>query len=251
MRSVIVDFPGSACADDIETAILDVDLGPVERVWHDREGFATPPDLVILPGGASYGDYLRCGALAANSRIMKAVRAFAEFGGLVLGICNGFQILTEAKILPGVLLPNAGLRTVCSKCHIRVERNDTPFTKAFREKQIVQIPIAHYNGRYFLPDDELDELEREGRVVFRYADPDTGDAGESCSPNGSLRGIAGITNKEGNVLGLMPHPERATLKNIIRGTDGRAFWQSLCEHSDAPCPTVQDAAQLGAMEEKR
>ena len=249
MRSAVVVFPGSNCDRDVEAAILDMELGPVDMVWHDNADFPSPPDLVVLPGGFSYGDYLRSGALAAKSRIIKAVKRFAEEGGLLLGICNGFQILTEAKLLPGALLPNANLRFICSKCHVRVERNDTPFTVSFREKQVVQFPIAHHEGLYFLPDDELGDLERSGQVVFRYADPETGEAGEPQAPNGSLRGIAGIVNKRGNVLGLMPHPERSTLKNLIRGTDGRAFWQSIDEHFKDPGLTA--AATPGAREEKR
>jgi phosphoribosylformylglycinamidine synthase len=162
---------------------------------------------------------------------MKAVRAHAENGGLVLGICNGFQILTEAGLLPGALMPNLFLRFICAPCHVRVERNDTPFTKSFKEGQIVQFPIAHHEGLFFLPPDELASLEARGGVVFRYS-AKNGDGAEAgkYSPNGSLNGIAGIISERGNVLGLMPHPERATLKNLIRGTDGRVFWQSLGEH---------------------
>jgi phosphoribosylformylglycinamidine synthase len=207
-------------------------------VWHDDDDFKSHdgPDLVVLPGGFSYGDYLRSGALAAKSRIMKAVREHADSGGLLLGICNGFQILTEARLLPGTLMPNNNLRFICAPCHVRVERNDTPFTKAFKEGQVVQFPIAHHQGLYFLPPDDLSALESRGQVVFRYAAggkcADCGDAGEAYSPNGSVNGIAGIINKRGNVLGLMPHPERSTLKNLIRGTDGRIFWQSLGEYFD-------------------
>lgn len=235
MRTAVVVFPGSNCDRDVERAIIDAGLGPVDMVWHDEENFHGHhgPDLVVLPGGFSYGDYLRSGALAAKSRIMKAVRVHAEQGRLVLGICNGFQILTEARLLPGALLPNSNLRFICAPCHIRVERNDTPFTNSFKEGQIVQFPIAHHEGLFFLPPDELAALEERGGVVFRYsADrPSRGEeAGEKYSPNGSLNGIAGIINEQGNVLGLMPHPERATLKNLIRGTDGRVLWHSLGEH---------------------
>jgi phosphoribosylformylglycinamidine synthase len=207
-----------------------MELGPVDMVWHDEDTFPEKPDLVILPGGFSYGDYLRSGALAAKSKIMKAVRTHALSGGLLLGICNGFQILTEARLLPGALLPNANLRFICRPCYIRVERNNTPFTRSFPEKQIVQVPIAHHEGLFFLPPDGLEELEERNQVVFRYADPATREAGADYSPNGALNGIAGIISREGNVLGLMPHPERATLKNIIRGADGRGIWQSLGEH---------------------
>ena len=235
MRTAVVVWPGSNCDRDVERAITDCTLGPVDMVWHDEENFPTHsgPDLVVLPGGFSYGDYLRSGALAAKSRIMKAVRDHAERGGLVLGICNGFQILTEARLLPGALLPNRSLRFICAPCRIRVERNNTPFTKSFREGEIIQFPIAHHQGLYFMPPGELSALEARGGVVFRYSAPahaDNAPAGEDYSPNGSLNGIAGIINENGNVLGLMPHPERATLKNLIRGTDGRIFWNSLGEH---------------------
>jgi len=236
VRTAVVVFPGSNCDRDVEQAITDCSLGPVDMVWHDEENFPTHngPDLVVLPGGFSYGDYLRAGALAAKSRIMKAVRAHAGKGGLLLGICNGFQILTEARLLPGALLPNRDLRFICAPCYMRVERSDTPFTKSFREGEIVQFPIAHHEGLYFLPPDELSVLEARGGVVFRYsAAGGDAQAGEDYSPNGSLNGIAGIINEAGNVLGLMPHPERATLKNLIRGTDGRTFWHSLGEHFGA------------------
>lgn len=230
MRSAVVVFPGSNCDRDVERALIDTGLGPVDMVWHDSDSFPQPPDLVVLPGGFSYGDYLRSGALAAKSRIMKAVRAHAEAGRLLLGICNGFQILTEARLLPGALLPNANLRFICRKAWLRVERTDTPFTRSFREAQIVQFPIAHHEGLFFLPQEELEELERKRRVVFRYASPKTREAGADFAPNGSLNGIAGITNEAGNVLGLMPHPERSTLKQLIRGVDGRNFWQSIGDH---------------------
>jgi phosphoribosylformylglycinamidine synthase len=241
VRTAVVVFPGSNCDRDVRNAILDLELGPVSMVWHDEENFQRfgKPDLVVLPGGFSYGDYLRSGALAAKSRIMKAVRAHVDDGGLALGICNGFQILTEARLLPGALLPNLNLRFICAPCYVRVERSNTPFTRSFKEGQVVQLPIAHHEGLFFLPPDELSALESNGQVVFRYSagrfsnacDMDTpADAGEKYSPNGSLNGIAGIVNERGNVLGLMPHPERSTLKNLIRGTDGRAFWQSLGEH---------------------
>jgi phosphoribosylformylglycinamidine synthase len=232
VRTVIVVFPGSNCDKDVEKSLLYMETGTVDMIWHDETEFPYRPDLVILPGGFSYGDYLRSGALAAKSRIMGAVRAYADSYGLVLGICNGFQILTEAGLLPGTLLPNTNLRFICRPSYLRVERNDTPFTCSFTEGDIVQFPIAHHEGLYFLPPDELAALERKGRVVFRYADPESGEAGEAWSPNGSLNGIAGIMNDRGNVLGLMPHPERATVRGLIWGTDGRNVWHSLGEHFD-------------------
>ena len=235
MRTAVIVFPGSNCDRDIEKAITDCSLGPVDMVRHDEENFPTHsgPDLVVLSGGFSRGDHLRAGALAAKSRIMKAVRAHAEKGGLVVGVSNGFHILTEARLLPGALLPNRSLRFICAPCHIRVERNDTPFTNSFREGEIVQFSIAHREGRYSLPPPELRELEARRGVVFRYSAPSPvngAPAGEEYSPDGSLNGIAGVINERGNVLGLMPRPERVTLKNLIRGTDGRIFWNSLGEH---------------------
>ncbi|GHV53483.1 phosphoribosylformylglycinamidine synthase subunit PurQ [Synergistales bacterium] len=227
MRCAVVVFPGSNCDKDAEKALLYMGMGSVDMVWHSEARFPEKPDLVILPGGFSYGDYLRSGALAAKSRIMDAAREHAESGGLLLGICNGFQILTEAGLLPGSLLPNKNLKFICSPSYLRVERADTRFTGALNERGIVQFPISHHEGLYFLPDGELDELERRGGVVFRYADPVTGSAGEEHAPNGSLRGIAGIINERGNVMGLMPHPERATVRGLIWGTDGQGFWRSI------------------------
>jgi phosphoribosylformylglycinamidine synthase len=230
VRSAVVVFPGSNCDKDVEKALLYMETGPVDMVWHDEADFPHMPDLVVLPGGFSYGDYLRSGALASKSRIMGAVRAHAKSGGLVLGICNGFQILTEAGLLPGALLPNVSLRFICRPAYLRVEQNDTPFTCSFADGEIVQFPIAHHEGLYYLPEDGLRSLERSGRVVFRYADRSSGKSGEAYSPNGSLNGIAGIVNERGNVLGLMPHPERATVQGLIWGTDGRGVWRSLAEH---------------------
>lgn len=227
MRSALVIFPGSNCDNDVANAIADMEMGSIDLVWHDEEDFLTPPDLVVIPGGFSYGDYLRTGALAAKSPLMKAVRRHAERGGLVAGICNGFQILTEARLLPGALLTNRNLRFICREAYVRVERTDTPFTRAFTQGEVVQFPIAHHEGLFFLPPDELEKLEKENRVIFRYANPETLEAGEEYAPNGSLNGIAGIINERGNVLGLMPHPERATLRGLIGGTDGRKFWASI------------------------
>lgn len=236
MRSALIVFPGSNCDNDVAAAIADMGMGPLDLVWHDEENFPAPPDLVMVPGGFSYGDYLRTGALAAKSPLMKAVREHAARGGLVAGICNGFQILTEARLLPGALLPNRNLRFICGECHMRVERNDTPFTRAFAKGEVVQFPIAHHEGLFFLPPDELERLERENRVVFRYADPATGEAGEGYAPNGSLNGVAGIVSERGNVLGIMPHPERATRHGLIGGTDGRKFWESIMGWArDAGC----------------
>lgn len=192
MRTAVVVFPGSNCDRDVQRAVAETLKTPVDMVWHEEREFASQPDLVILPGGFSYGDYLRSGAMAARSPIIEAVRRHAEAGKLLLGICNGFQVLTETKLLPGALLANTSTTFLCKKCWMRVERTDNRFTSGFKKGDIVQYPIAHHEGLYFLPDKELRELEESGRVVFRYADPQTGEAGAEYAPNGALNGIAGI-----------------------------------------------------------
>ncbi|WP_455596343.1 phosphoribosylformylglycinamidine synthase subunit PurQ [Cloacibacillus porcorum] len=237
MRTAVVVFPGSNCDRDVQRAVAKTLKTPVDMVWHEEREFASQPDLVILPGGFSYGDYLRSGAMAARSPIIEAVRRHAEAGKLLLGICNGFQVLTETKLLPGALLANTSTTFLCKKCWMRVERTDNRFTSGFKKGDIVQYPIAHHEGLYFLPDKELRELEESGRVVFRYADPQTGEAGAEYAPNGALNGIAGICNKEGNILGLMPHPERATIAHLNGGSDGGDFWRSI----------AQDFAKRGAL----
>lgn len=237
MRTAVVVFPGSNCDRDVQRAVAETLKTPVDMVWHEEREFASQPDLVILPGGFSYGDYLRSGAMAARSPIIEAVRRHAEAGKLLLGICNGFQVLTETKLLPGALLANTSTTFLCKKCWMRVERTDNRFTSGFKKGDIVQYPIAHHEGLYFLPDKELRELEESGRVVFRYADPQTGEAGAEYAPNGALNGIAGICNKEGNILGLMTHPERATIAHLNGGSDGGDFWRSI----------AQDFAKRGAL----
>lgn len=229
MKTAVVVFPGSNCDRDVQRAVSETLKSPVEMVWHEESSFASDPDLVILPGGFSYGDYLRSGAMAARSRIIEAVHAHAEAGRLLLGICNGFQVLTETKLLPGALLTNKTCSFICKKCWVRVEQTDNRFTSGYKKGDVVQFPIAHKEGLYFLPPAELRELEEEGRVVFRYADPATGEAGVEYAPNGALNGIAGICNKEGNILGLMPHPERSTVPHLNGGADGGAFWLSIAE----------------------
>lgn len=227
MRTAVVVFPGSNCDRDVARAVSETLKSPVEMIWHEDTGFNNSPDLVILPGGFSYGDYLRSGAMAARSPIIEAVRRHAEQGKLLLGICNGFQILTETKLLPGALLHNTSLTFICKPCHIRVEQTDNRFTGGLKKGGVFQYPIAHHEGLFFLPPKELEELERANRVVFRYADPATGDAGAKYAPNGALNGIAGICSEHGNVLGLMPHPERATIGHLNGGTDGVLFWKSI------------------------
>ena len=229
MNVSVVVFPGSNCDRDVQRAVSETLNTSVDMVWHGESSFSNKPDLVILPGGFSYGDYLRSGAMAARSPIMAAVKKHAAEGGMLLGICNGFQVLTEAHLLPGALLSNTSLTFICRKCHVRVESNDNMFTSSYNKGDILQFPIAHHEGLYFLTENELRELEDSGRVVFRYADPATGAAGAEYAPNGALNGIAGICNREGNILGLMPHPERATIAHLNGGSDGASFWESIAK----------------------
>jgi phosphoribosylformylglycinamidine synthase len=226
MKFGVVVFPGSNCDHDALHALGQVLHQPVEFLWHQSEqvsGF----DAILLPGGFSYGDYLRTGAIARFSPVMRAVEKFARAGGLVLGICNGFQILCEAGLLPGVLQRNAGTRFVCRQVHVRVETTDTPFTSSARPGQVLQIPIAHGDGNYFCDKTTLEELERNKQIVFRYTTPE-GREDAAANPNGSLANIAGICNRERNVLGLMPHPERA-VEAALGSTDGLVIFRSLIE----------------------
>jgi phosphoribosylformylglycinamidine synthase I len=194
-------------------------------VWHAADALPAGTDLVVLPGGFSYGDYLRCGAIAARARVMDAVRAHAARGGLVLGICNGFQILLEAGLLPGALLRNRELRFVCRRQHLRVERADTPFASAYARGQVVEVCVAHGDGNYVTDPETLARLEGDGRVAFRYCDA-TGAVTAEADPNGSTNAIAGIYSERLNVLGLMPHPEDY-VDPAIGGTDGRGMFESL------------------------
>lgn len=230
MKFGVVVFPGSNCDHDAYHAVGSVVGQPVEFIWHQSEevsGF----DAIILPGGFAYGDYLRTGAIARFSRVMGAVDRFARSGGLVLGICNGFQILLEAGLLPGAMMRNKGLRFLCRHVHIRVESTDTPFTCAAQPGQVLKIPIAHMEGNYFCDPATLADLERNKQVVFRYVKPD-GRAAEpddrAANPNGSLSAIAGVCNRERNVLGLMPHPERA-VEMALGSSDGLVILRSMVE----------------------
>jgi phosphoribosylformylglycinamidine synthase subunit PurQ / glutaminase len=228
MKFGVVQFPGSNCDDDAYHAIGSIIGQPVEFIWHQSEevsGF----DAIILPGGFAFGDYLRTGAIARFSPVMRAVERFARSGGMVLGICNGFQILLEAGLLPGAMMRNKGLRFLCRQVHIRVESTDTPFTCEARSGQVLQIPIAHMEGNYFCDDATLADLERNSQVIFRYVRPDGSLAGPNdtaANPNGSLRAIAGICNRERNVLGLMPHPERA-VESSLGSADGLVIFRSM------------------------
>jgi len=198
----------------------------VKYLWH-KDGLPGDVDLVVLPGGFSYGDYLRTGAFARFSPIMEDVIDFAGRGGLVLGICNGFQVLLESGLLPGAMLPNRGLRFICDWVHIRVERTDTPFTQNLSVGQVLRIPVAHFEGNYFADQSTLAEIEAKGQVVFRYSDPE-GNVSERTNPNGSLNNIAGLVNERGNVLGMMPHPERAAAE-ILGSADGLKILQSVVD----------------------
>jgi phosphoribosylformylglycinamidine synthase subunit PurQ / glutaminase len=226
MKFGVVVFPGSNCDHDAYYALGKVLHQPVEFLWHQSEQVAGF-DAIILPGGFSYGDYLRTGAIARFSPVMRAVERFARGGGLVLGICNGFQILCEAGLLPGALRRNAGLRFICRQVHIRVENNETPFTAAAKPGQVLRIPIAHAEGNYFCDEATLAGLERNSQIAFRYTTPD-GREEAAANPNGSLANIAGICNRERNVLGLMPHPERA-VEAALGSSDGLVILRSLIE----------------------
>jgi len=230
MKFGVVQFPGSNCDDDTYHAIGSVIGQPVELIWHQSEDLLGC-DAIILPGGFAFGDYLRTGAIARFSPVMRSVTRFAKSGGLVLGICNGFQILLEAGLLPGAIMRNQGLRFLCRQVHVRVEATDTPFTCAASEGQVLKMPIAHMEGNYYCDTDVLLQLERDRQVIFRYVHPDGGDAAESdreANPNGALHAIAGICNRERNVAGLMPHPERA-VEAGLGSTDGLVILRSMVE----------------------
>ncbi len=226
MKFGVVVFPGSNCDDDARYVIGKVLGQPVEFLWHQSEDLRGA-DAVILPGGFAYGDYLRTGAIARFSPVMRAVERFARSGGIVLGICNGFQILLEAGLLPGAMLRNAGLRFRCLPVHIRVEATDTPFTCAAQRGQVLEIPIAHSEGNYFCDAGTLASLEHNNQILFRYTAQD-GREDSSANPNGSLANIAGICNRGRNVAGLMPHPERAS-EAALGSADGLVIFQSIAQ----------------------
>ena len=226
MRTAVVVFPGSNCDHDAYHVLADVLDQPTETVWHEEVDLARF-DAIVLPGGFSYGDYLRAGALARFSPVMQAVRREAEAGKLILGICNGFQILCEAGLLPGVLQQNQGLSFRCESLHVRVESASTPFTGRCRPGDVLRLPIAHGQGNYYADEATLAELESEGRVVLRYCDGQ-GRVTAEANPNGSLHSIAGITNRERNVFGLMPHPERSA-EALLGSEDGRLIFLSMMD----------------------
>ncbi|WP_260923307.1 phosphoribosylformylglycinamidine synthase subunit PurQ [Novosphingobium sp. 9] len=213
--SAVITFPGSNCDRDMATALEKVSGTAPHRVWHGDAELPEGLDFIALPGGFSYGDYLRCGAIASRSPVMQAVIAAANRGVPVLGVCNGFQVLTESGLLPGALLRNSVIRFVCRDVKLTVENNQSLFTAGYAQGQEISIPVAHHDGNYHADAETLDRLEGEGRVAFRYAE----------QVNGSARGIAGVLNEAGNVLGMMPHPERA-IESTHGGTDGRALFES-------------------------
>jgi len=224
MKFGVIVFPGSNCDYDAYMAIKSVIGQKVDFLWH-QDTSLRGCDCVILPGGFAYGDYLRTGAIARFSSIMKRVMQFAKDGGLVVGICNGFQILLEAGLLPGAMLRNTSLRFICRFVHIRTEVEDTPFTGLCSNGQVLKIPIAHTDGNYFIPEDGLGRLKENNQIIFRYCS-ENGEATPEANPNGSLENIAGICNRSRNVLGMMPHPERASEK-ILGSDDGRHIFESI------------------------
>ena len=226
MKASVIVFPGSNCDRDVAVS-LEAAMGrKPAMVWHG-ESQVPDSDLIVLPGGFSYGDYLRSGAMAAHSPIMRDVVAKANSGTPVLGICNGFHLLTETGLLPGVLMRNASLKFICKDVWLKVARKDTDFTRGYKQDEVVRIPIAHHDGNYFADEATLDRLEGENRVAFRYCDA-SGALNDDANPNGSRRSIAGIYNETGTVLGLMPHPERLA-DPALGGTDGKHMFDSLVE----------------------
>ncbi len=225
MRAAVILFPGSNREGDVIRALAKASGRKPALVFHAERELPQGTDLVVLPGGFSFGDYLRCGAIAARSPIMEAVRAHAAQGGRVLGICNGFQILCESGLLPGVLMRNSNLRFACHLQHLRVERDDTAFTSRYRKHQVIEVAIAHGEGNYTADAETIARLEGEGRVAFRYCDA-KGAVGGPANPNGSMNDIAGIYSENCNVLGLMPHPENL-VDSLVGGTDGRAMFEGL------------------------
>jgi len=224
MKFGVIIFPGSNCDHDAFWTIQEVAKQPATFLWHESHDLQNC-DCIIVPGGFAFGDYLRTGAIARFSPVMESVRKFAAGGGLVLGICNGFQILCEAGLLPGALTRNVGLKYVCKPVHVRVENADTAFTNACREGEVLTIPIGHMEGNYFCDDSTLDELQRQKRVIFRYS-TSGGEITSAANPNGSRDNIAGICNPGFNVLGMMPHPERSS-EAQLGGTDGFKIFSSL------------------------
>jgi len=228
MKSAVLVFPGINRERDMARALKLASGNDTAMVWHAETSLPKGTDLVVVPGGFSYGDYLRCGAIAARAPVMDAVRAHAAAGGLVLGVCNGFQILCESGLLPGVLMRNAKLKFICRDVHLRVERSDTAFTRGYNAGQVIRVPVAHGEGNYAADEETIRRLEGEGRVLYRYCSPD-GEVGDTHNINGAAASIAGIVSDKGNVLGMMPHPENH-VEDIMGCTDGRGLFAGLVEH---------------------
>ena len=226
MKAAVIVFPGSNCDRDVQVT-LEASLGaPVQMIWH-RDTELPDLDLVVVPGGFSYGDYLRSGAMAAHSPIMGEVKKHAAKGGHVLGICNGFQVLTEAGLLPGILMRNANLKFICKDVHLRVEDASTPFTQGYKAADVITVPVAHHDGNYEAHAETLKAVEDNGQVAFRYVDAD-GNGSAAANPNGSLNNIAGVFNEQKTVLGMMPHPERSA-ESLLGGIDGKPMFDGLVE----------------------
>jgi phosphoribosylformylglycinamidine synthase I len=228
MKAAVVVFPGINRERDMARTLTLVSGRQPAMVWHGDSELPSGTDLVVIPGGFSYGDYLRCGAIAARAPIMDAVRAHAANGGLVLGVCNGFQILCESGLLPGVLMRNAALKFLCRDVYLRVERSDCPFTRGYNAGQVIRVPVAHGEGNYVADANTIKRLEGEGRVLFRYASPD-GELDPKWNLNGATNSIAGIVSSKGNVLGMMPHPENH-VEPAMGCTDGRGLFAGLAQH---------------------
>jgi phosphoribosylformylglycinamidine synthase len=228
MKSAVIVFPGINRERDMARTLRLVSGREPAMLWHGETALPAGTDLVVLPGGFSYGDYLRCGAIAARSPIMDAVRTHANKGGLVLAVCNGFQIACEAGLLPGVLMRNSQLKFICRDVYLRIERSDTPFTRGYNAGQVIRVPVAHGEGNYTADADTLARIEGEGRVLFRYSDPN-GKLDLDWNHNGAVNAIAGIVSERGNVLGMMPHPENH-VEAAVGCTDGRGLFAGLVDH---------------------
>ncbi|HWA93013.1 MAG TPA: phosphoribosylformylglycinamidine synthase subunit PurQ [Terracidiphilus sp.] len=226
MKFGVLVFPGSNCDHDTYNVIAEIAHQPVTFLWHDSEDLQGV-DAVLVPGGFAYGDYLRTGAIARFSRVMQAVKKFAAAGGYVLGICNGFQILTEAGLLPGALMRNAGLKYICKQVYLRTETTNSIFTQGLTKGEVLKIPIGHMEGNYFCSEDEFSRLQAEDRVAFRYCTP-RGEVTPEANPNGSLSNIAGVLNEGRNVLGMMPHPDRSS-EGLLGSADGWKIFSSMIE----------------------
>ena len=226
MDVTIIIFPGTNRENDMEDALQEVSGDRVRRVWHKTTDIGSP-DLIILPGGFSHGDYLRCGAMAAHSPIMRDVIKKAEKGTPVLGVCNGFQMLIETQLLPGALLKNQSLKFICKSVYLKTESTDNPFTSKMEKGRVIKVPVAHGEGSFYASKDQIRELEDNGQIVFRYCN-DNGDTALEFNPNGSVSNIAGLTNKTKNILGMMPHPENAVLTHH-NNADGKDFFKSIIE----------------------